>query len=287
VLPLLLEHGDESGLSRPRYPALEWFWVGCAKFSLITEKPMTLSAPSCQPRASIAGNTFPSIGRIARNISAGLALSLPLAVAWGQPAQAVLLYNFYESGSDLVIEASGSLNLSSISPTFSESFTGVSSGALDLDHGFLTGTFTTTLDFYDLVGPSSLGPGIIDTFALSSYDSGITTVLLYNTTCNGTPCGLLAIDPTYVSGNAIDSKSTFTDISLSLLGMPDSGTLATWTIGSGDTISVQVNASVSPASVPGPLPVLSLAAAFGFSRKLKKRIKRHREASSVTTSPGA
>ena len=75
-------------------------------------KSMAGSTPSCQSRASVAGNTFPSIGRIARNISAGLALSLPLAVAWGQPAQAVLLYNFYESGSDLVIEASGSLNLS-------------------------------------------------------------------------------------------------------------------------------------------------------------------------------
>lgn len=236
---------------------------------------MAPSTPSCQPRASIAGNTFPSIGRIARNISAGLALSLPLAAAWGQPAQAVLLYNFYESGSDLVIEASGSLNLSSISPSFSGSITGVSSGFLDLDYAFLAGTFTTTLDFYDLVGPSSLGPVIVNTTALSSNDSGIMTALLYNATCNGTPCGLLAIDSIYASGNAINSKSTFTGISLSSLGMPDSGTLATWTLGSGDTISVQVNASVSPASVPGPLPVLGLAAAFGFSRKLRKRIKLH------------
>ena len=85
---------------------------GCGKVQTQIFESMAGSTPSCQPRASVAGNTFPSIGRIARNISAGLALSLPLAVAWGQPAQAVLLYNFYESGSDLVIEASGSLNLS-------------------------------------------------------------------------------------------------------------------------------------------------------------------------------
>ena len=74
---------------------------------------MAGSTPSCQPRASVAGNTFPPIGRIARNISAGLVLSLPLAAAWIQPAQAVLIYNFYESGGNLVIEGTGSLNLSS------------------------------------------------------------------------------------------------------------------------------------------------------------------------------
>ena len=41
------------------------------------------------------------------------------------------------------------------------------------------------------------------------------------------------------------------------------------------------------ASVPGPLPVLGVAAAFGFSRKLRKRIKLHKGTSAVSTSPGA
>ena len=41
------------------------------------------------------------------------------------------------------------------------------------------------------------------------------------------------------------------------------------------------------ASVPGPLPILGLAAAFGFSRKLRKRIKLHRDTSAFSTSPGA
>ena len=40
-------------------------------------------------------------------------------------------------------------------------------------------------------------------------------------------------------------------------------------------------------SVPGPLPILGLAAAFGFSRKLRKRIKLHKDTSSVSTSPGS
>ena len=42
-----------------------------------------------------------------------------------------------------------------------------------------------------------------------------------------------------------------------------------------------------PQSVPGPLPILGVAAAFGFSRKLRKRIKLHRGSSDISTSPGA
>ena len=43
----------------------------------------------------------------------------------------------------------------------------------------------------------------------------------------------------------------------------------------------------SPASVPGPLPILGLAAAFGFSRKLRKRIKLHKGSSDISNSAGA
>ncbi len=64
--------------------------------------------------------------------------------------------------------------------------------------------------------------------------------------------------------------------------MPASGALDPWTLldpGNPsyiiDTISVQVNASSSgsPANVPGPLPLLGLDAAFGFSRSLRRRVR--------------
>jgi len=42
--------------------------------------------------------------------------------------------------------------------------------------------------------------------------------------------------------------------------------------------------SSSTAAVPGPLPALGAAAAFGFSRKLRKRIKRSPNAVSSTYS---
>ena len=237
---------------------------------------MAGSAPSCQPRKSVPGNTFASIGgRIARNVSAGLALGLPLAITWAQPAQAVLIFNFYESGSDLVIEGTGSLNLplSSLGPGFCPA-----SGLLSLDTLtlFCTGP-NAGGPVYAITGPTTLGAGIITTNVFSSSDSGINLGIGI-----GYGYGQSLIDSTYVSGTSIFSSSTFTGITLASLGMPNSGTLGTWTLVDsgdpsyiGDTISVQVNASPSgsPASVPSPLPLLGLGAAFGFSRRLRRRMR--------------
>ena len=249
---------------------------------------MAGSAPSCQPRNSVAGNTFASIGRIARNIFAGLAIGLPLTAAWAQPAQAVLIFNFYESGSDLVIEGTGSLNLplSSLGSGFCPA-----SGLLSLDTLtlFCTGP-NAGGPVYAITGPTTLGAGIITTNVFSSSDSGINLGIVIG----GYGYGQFLIDSTYVSGTSIFSSSTFTGKTLASLGMPNSGILGTWTLidpgdpsSVGDTISVQVNVSRSTASVPGPLPILGLAAAFGFSRKLRKRIKLHKGTDAVSTSTGS
>ena len=246
---------------------------------------MAGSTPSSQPRAWVAVDAFPSIGRIVRNISAGLALSLPLAITWAQPAQAVLIFNFYELGGNLVVEGTGSLSL----PSSPLSTSGGFGGLLYLDDEFFTGP-SSPMNAYGITGPSTLGLGIVPTFTTSSSDSGIALGLAYSN-------GDFYIDSTYVSGSAISSSSTFNGITLASLGMPTSGILGTWTVFEPgerkltyfDTISVQVNASSSgsPANVPGPLPILGLAAAFGFSRKLRKRIKLHKGTSAVSTPPGS
>ena len=121
--------------------------------------------------------------------------------------------------------------------------------------------------------PSTLGAGILPT-VFGSSNSGIPLAIQFT--------GVFLIDSTYISGTSIFSSSTFTGITLASLGMPNSGTLGTWTLVDsgdpsyiGDTISVQVNASPSgsPASVPSPLPLLGLGAAFGFSRRLRRRMR--------------
>jgi hypothetical protein len=54
------------------------------------------------------------------------------------------------------------------------------------------------------------------------------------------------------------------------------------------TSTLVTSAAAGPsASVPGPLPILGLAAAFGFSRKLRQRIKLHKGTSAVSASPGS
>jgi hypothetical protein len=232
-----------------------------------------------QPRASVAVDAFPSIGRIVRNISAGLALSLPLAITWAQPAHAVLIFNFYELGGNLVVEGTGSLSL----PSGPLSTSGGFGGSLFLDDEFFTGP-SSPMNVYGITGPITLGLTPINT--TSSSDSGIALGLAYS-------YGDFYLDSTYVSGSPISSSSTFSGITLASLGMPNSGILGTWTVFKpGEkstyfgTISVQVTASSSgsPANVPGPLPILGLAAAFGFSRKLRKRIKLHKGTSDISIS---
>jgi hypothetical protein len=50
-----------------------------------------------------------------------------------------------------------------------------------------------------------------------------------------------------------------------------------------DRVWATATAISSPSSVPGPLPVLGAAPAFGFSRKLRKRIKTSTNAVSIPT----
>lgn len=66
------------------------------------------------------------------------------------------------------------------------------------------------------------------------------------------------------------------------MGMPASETMGPWTLLDpanpsyiSDTISVQVNASSSGslANVLGPLSLLGLGVAFGFSRLLRRRVR--------------
>jgi len=85
------------------------------------------------------------------------------------------------------------------------------------------------------------------------------------------------ISPNYVSGGQILSYSDFSGTFADLFFSSTTGTLGTWAIGS-DSINVQFGAPPGPgpgpgSTVPGPLPVLGGAAAFGWSRRLRRRIQ--------------
>jgi len=68
------------------------------------------------------------------------------------------------------------------------------------------------------------------------------------------------------------SSATFNGQTLASLGFTTTGLIGTWTIdGTSESIQV-ILAPPSPAAVPGPLPLVGAAAAFGFSRRLRKRV---------------
>lgn len=120
-----------------------------------------------------------------------------------------------------------------------------------------------TYPVYEISGPSTF-TGTADLYPATSV-SGLSTGVIAG-------IGRFVIGPSYVSGTPIVSSATFSGKSLADLGLtPLSGTLGTWTLaGTGDTISINVT---NPVAVPGPLPVLGAGVAFGFSRRLRKRIK--------------
>ena len=85
--------------------------------------------------------------------------------------------------------------------------------------------------------------------------------------------GGFGIQSTYSSGDPVVSSATFAGQTLAGLGFTTPGLLGTWTLAvTNDTINVVVGAPPASASAPGPLPVFGAAAAFGYSRRLRRRV---------------
>jgi hypothetical protein len=90
-------------------------------------------------------------------------------------------------------------------------------------------------------------------------------IRLANTLTGCTPSGC----PT--PNNTILNMSGFFDVNLSLAGIFGTGTTSIFSYASG---SEQIILRKDPPQVPGPLPLLGAAAAFGYSRKLRNRIQK-------------
>jgi hypothetical protein len=182
-------------------------------------------------------------------------LSVSLILAAERPAEAVLTYYIYESGPNVVVQTSGSLNLPSPLDT---GYSCIANGAIaPIIAGICTGAIRN-LNLYGVSGPSSFGVG----FTLGDSAAGPISTLLQN----GTE---FQISDNYVSGTPIVSSATFNSKTVVGLGITATGLLGTWTLaGTGDTINVVVGAPPAP----GPLPLFGAAAAFGYSRRLRRRV---------------
>jgi hypothetical protein len=190
--------------------------------------------------------------------------ALVLAVD-ASPAKAALTYNIYESLGNLVVETSGSLNLT---PTSPDDFCGFDGVLVSDVAAICTGSDVAGRP-YPISGPSSF-PGTAHMFSASSVSGIFTRIFGVSYT--------FLIDSSYSFGTPIISNAIFNGTTLADIGLtPTSGLLGTWTInGTSETINVKVG---NP--VPGPLPVLGAGAAFGFSRRLRQRIQRSQVAANA------
>ncbi len=172
----------------------------------------------------------------------------------------MLIYNIFESAGDVIVQTTGSLDLTGA--------TSVGQGNCNANEvivssfgAICTGLFGD-IPIYTISGPTSFNGTVA---AQASNVSGITTSLV----------GLGAsfgIDSNYNYGTPIVSNATFNGQTLASLGFTTSGLIGTWSItGTSETIQVYL-CNPPAAAVPGPLPLLGVGAAFGWSRRLRKRI---------------
>ena len=220
---------------------------------------MAGSTPSCQPLASVAGSTFiPSLPSKALGAALG-AVVAGLALTAGQAKALTVTVTVGGQNYDVTtFTGSYADNVSKFTTT-------------DMPWWNLADNFALAGQFASVVGSSLAGqlPCCGPSFAYSPLASTLRTVYFdYG-------------DRTYYGSNKAFGQSVIYAI------------LASPRVAS-STASVPGPRSPFPSvpgplptSVPGPLPILGLAAAFGFSRKLRKRIKLHKGTSAVSTSPAA
>lgn len=207
------------------------------------------------------------------------------------PAEAILTFYIFENPANsnkVRLQAQGSLNLGApdIGPTSNACSL---KGSIDFDASLLcagsfgdTVTYTSVTPFANTANFLNYVPSSLIVDGISASDN------LPTANPNPTPYAFLDalsnrfyISPNYVSGGLISSFSDFSGTFTQLGFGNTTGTLGTWTIGTGpvtDSINIQFGAPPGPgpgpgSTVPGPLPVLGGAAAFGWSRRLRRRIQ--------------
>jgi hypothetical protein len=207
--------------------------------------------------------TFQTLAQHCKPFIPLLAAPAALLLSQGQ-AKAVLTYNIFESAGNVVVQTSGSLNLTGA--TIERNSRCGADGAIIASLALLCTGPNGTYPAYTITGPSSLAGTAA---AGASRASGITTLLQGNKS-------RFSIDNAYVSNTPIISNATFDSSTLAGFGFTTTGLIGTWTlVGTSETIRVMIGSPETrdgTAAAPGPLPLLGAGAAFGWSRRLRKRI---------------
>lgn len=193
-------------------------------------------------------------------------------------AKAILNVNIFDDGPNLKMTVTGSITGSPGNAKTDRGFCG-SDGVLSGQSALLcTGpSAPSPTNLYSISGPAGFG-GNGDLTPATSVD-GFTFMLIPSSFGNGLSfySSTYQLDDFYTLGQPFLSSATFNDTNLASQGFTVTGLVGTWTInGTSESINVCIGsgpcASDPTSSVPGPLPLFGAGAAFGWSRKLRKRI---------------
>lgn len=201
-----------------------------------------------------------------------LLAAAPLALLIGQgEAKAILTVRIFDDGPNLTATVQGSLSQLP-SPIGGGSCGPSLFGQFSPDGSFLCTGQGQSASVYPMSGPPGYGGNnqLFSANATSGY-----AFRLGPSTYTGTVG--FRIDDTYVLGQSFLSSATFNGTSLAAQGFTATGLVGTWTIdGTSETINVCLGSGPCPtsssSSVPGPLPLVGAGAAFGWSRRLRRRI---------------
>jgi hypothetical protein len=184
-------------------------------------------------------------------------------------AEAVLNINIFESAGNVVVRTSGSL-ASLPQPLYSGSC-GFSGAWVPGNSAICTGP-NANFYAYLISGPSGI-PGTT-TFLGANSSIGPAVSFQSNSSLN---LFRLFLDTSF-TGGWILSESIYYNKNLAIdFGITTTGLIGTWALQPKDgtdpyNAQEQINLSVDPPPVPGPLPLCGAAAALGWSRRLRRRI---------------
>lgn len=195
--------------------------------------------------------------KISKHISL---ISAPVALLLSaDPAKAMLNIAIFDDGPNLKVEVSGSL--SELGSSIGDGICGVN-GALFSSAGAICTGIDTFSPAYLISGPADFG-GSAALFPADFVSGPLLGI--------GTSDLILLVDPSYVVGQPFLSSATFNNTNAVTQGFSVPGLVGTWTI-NGTSESINLFIGPPPAEVPGPLPLLGAGAAFGWSRRMRRRI---------------
>lgn len=144
----------------------------------------------------------------AMHLAIGAAIFVPAA------ANASITINVVESGGNLVATASGSLNLTGLTPVDLDQI----APALEANIAYIGFSsaypFSIGFAYSGITGPSSFGSG--SDFFLTGASSGTIFSVVGNDFGTG---AFLSVDPNYTSGSAISSTETFSNLTFASAGI--------------------------------------------------------------------